>query len=178
MSTVSTFVAFLRGVNVNGTSMKMAEVCTVFEKAGMQKVISILASGNIIFQTNLSASESKSILEKTLSSHFNYEAFLFVKTKDEVASFFENNPFKASPDFHIYSFIGDAGLDKILMDQFENVTHSVGEAAQIVGNNFYWKVSKGNTLQPGFGKILGNKKFKNLLTSRNINTFEKILKKI
>ncbi|QES89473.1 DUF1697 domain-containing protein [Rhizosphaericola mali] len=178
MSTVSTFVAFLRGVNVNGTSMKMAEVSSVFEKAGMQNVISILASGNIIFQTQLTASAARSILENAMSIHFNYEAFLFVKTKDEAASIFDNNPFQPDPDFHIYSFIGDIGLDKILMDQFENMTHSVGESAQIVTNNFYWKVPKGNTLQPGFGKILGNKKFKNLFTSRNINTFEKILKKM
>lgn len=178
MNTNSTFVAFLRGVNINGTTMKMAEVSSLFEKAGMQNVISILASGNIIFQTQLSAIESKTILESALSTHFDYEAFLFIKTKDEVNSFFHNNPFQPDPDFHIYSFVGDADLDKILMAQFENTTHLLGESAQIVANNFYWKVPKGSTLQLGFGKILGNKKFKNLLTSRNINTIEKILKKI
>lgn len=36
------FCAFLRGVNVKGTSMKMAEVVDVFKKAGMEEVLSVL----------------------------------------------------------------------------------------------------------------------------------------
>ena len=44
--------AFLRGVNVNGTAMKMAEVCYVFKKAGMKDVSSVLATGNILFESD------------------------------------------------------------------------------------------------------------------------------
>ena len=44
-------------------------------------------------------------------------------------------------------------------------------------NNFYWKVPKGNTLESDFGKIVGRKDLKNTFTSRNLNTFEKVLKK-
>lgn len=46
------YCAFLRGVNVKGTNMKMAEVCEVFKKAGMVEVSSVLASGNIIFASD------------------------------------------------------------------------------------------------------------------------------
>ena len=38
------YCAFLRGVNVKGTTMKMAEVCTVFENAGMISVSSMKLS--------------------------------------------------------------------------------------------------------------------------------------
>ena len=47
------FCAFLRGVNVKGTNMKMADVCKVFSDAGMQDVSSVLASGNIIDQIKI-----------------------------------------------------------------------------------------------------------------------------
>ena len=46
------YCAFLRGVNVNGTAMKMAEVCDVFKKAGMKDVSSVLATGNILFESD------------------------------------------------------------------------------------------------------------------------------
>ena len=45
------YCAFLRGVNVNGTSMKMVDACNVFEVAGMKDISSVLATGNIIFSS-------------------------------------------------------------------------------------------------------------------------------
>lgn len=80
----SKYCAFLRGVNVKGTNMKMAEVCTVFEKAGMNDVSSVLASGNILFSSEKDAKELKEILEESMSEHFSYEAFLFVKNQQEI----------------------------------------------------------------------------------------------
>ncbi len=47
------FVAFLRGVNVNGTSMKMAEACEVFSENDCTQVSSVLATGNLIFNSTL-----------------------------------------------------------------------------------------------------------------------------
>ena len=44
------YCAFLRGVNVNGTSMKMAEVIKVFSDAGMKDVSTVLASQTFYFR--------------------------------------------------------------------------------------------------------------------------------
>ncbi len=71
------YCAFLRGVNVKGTNMKMAEVCKVFRDAGMQEVSSVLASGNIIFSSSASEEALKTELEQKLSTYFDYEAFSF-----------------------------------------------------------------------------------------------------
>ncbi len=177
--TVNThFCAFLRGVNVKGTNMKMADVCSVFEKAGMGNVTSVLASGNILFTSGKSKDGLKNLLEKAMSGHFNYEAFLFIKDKDEVETIFNNNPFKAHPEFHIYGFVGIPGIEKVLMSEFEKAQKVEGEEAQIAANHFYWSVPKGNTLGSDFGKILGKKNLKDSFTSRNLNTFEKALKKM
>ncbi|RRN76529.1 DUF1697 domain-containing protein [Pseudoxanthomonas sp. SGD-10] len=168
----------MRGVNVKGTNMKMAEVCAVFQKAGMKNVSSVLASGNILFSSDKDKDELKTLLEKAMSKHFSYEAFLFIKEKNEVENIFGNNPFSASADFHIYGFVGVNGIEKVLMEEFEKSGQAIGEEAKIVTDNFYWKVPKGNTLGSEFGKILGNKKLKDTFTSRNLNTFEKVFKKI
>lgn len=171
------YCAFLRGVNVNGTAMKMAEVCDVFKKAGMKDVSSVLATGNILFKPNEAPEILKQKLERSLSEHFHYEAFLFLKTDEEVKQILENSPFEKDENLHIYSFICNAGDENILMEEFLKTNHQEQEEAKLINSNFYWKIPKGNTLNSEFGKILGKKSFKNILTSRNINTIEKIVNK-
>ena len=171
------YCAFLRGVNVNGTAMKMAEVCDVFKKAGMKDVSSVLATGNILFESDRTPEILKQKLEKSLSEHFLYEAFLFLKTDEEVKEILENSPFEKDENLHIYSFICNSGDENLLMQEFLKTKHQEEEEAQLIKGNFYWKIPKGNTLDSEFGKILGKKSFKNILTSRNINTIEKIVNK-
>ncbi|MCJ8153448.1 DUF1697 domain-containing protein [Chryseobacterium sp. SSA4.19] len=171
------YCAFLRGVNVKGTNMKMAEVCQVFSKSGMQDVNSVLASGNIIFSSDQEPDELKNILEKTMSEHFSYEAFLFVRSQTEVKEIQNGNPFGKNEELHAYAFVGNEGIENILMKEFQNSIKAQQEEAQITNNNFYWQVPKGNTLDSSFGKVLGKKSLKDRFTSRNLNTFEKILNK-
>lgn len=177
-ATQNRFCAFLRGVNVKGTNMKMADVCSVFQKAGMLDVSSVLASGNILFSSEKSGDELKKLLEKAMSAHFNYEAFLFLKDKKEVETIVSKNPFPADAAFHIYGFVGINGIEKTLTAAFKKAAKATGEDARTAANNFYWKVPKGDTLGSEFGKILGRKDLKDALTSRNLNTFEKVLAKL
>ncbi|MDM1554869.1 MULTISPECIES: DUF1697 domain-containing protein [Chryseobacterium] len=172
------YCAFLRGVNVKGTNMKMADVCQVFTAAGMKGVTSILASGNIVFSSDKKTDELKIILEKAMSEHFSYEAFLFIKSQEETMVFWNSIPFEKNGDLHIYGFVGMPGVENVLMEEFEKAVHTENEKAKIVNNIFYWQVPKGNTLDSSFGKVLGKKSLKDQMTSRNINTFEKILKKM
>ena len=172
------YCAFLRGVNVNGTSMKMAEVMDVFTDAGMKEVSSVLASGNILFSSDKKPSELKNILEKSMSEYFDYEAFLFLKNENEISEIVNNNPFNKAEDLHIYVFVGIEDVETLLMEEFSKSDKAENEKAEIVADTFYWQIPKGNTLGSTFGKVLGKKKLKDKITSRNINTFERILKKL
>lgn len=158
--------------------MKMAEVCEVFKNAGMKDVVSVLASGNIIFSSEKNVQDLKIILEKSMSEYFNYKAFLFVKSQQEIENFWNSNPFGMNENLHVYTFIGNNEIEKVLMNEFENSAKAENEEGKIINNIFYWQVPKGNTLDSTFGKILGRKNLKDQFTSRNINTFEKILKKL
>lgn len=154
--------------------MKMAEVCKVFSNAGTSEVSSVLATGNLIFSSDKSAADLKIILEKAMSEYFNYEAFLFIKSEKEVVAIFENSPFTKADDLHIYAFVGTEDIESVLLEEFNKSEH---ENATIIENIFYWQVPKGNTLDSDFGKVLGKKSLKNKITSRNLNTIEKIMKK-
>lgn len=171
------FCAFLRGINVNGTTMKMADVCQVFEDAGMQNVTSVLATGNINFSSDQNRLDLKLTLEKALSNYFNYEAFLFLKSKSEVISMFESKVFQQEKDLHLYVFIGNENIENTLLKEFELSTKSEQENAKVVNSVLYWQVQKGNTSSSSFGKVLGKKSLKDQFTSRNFNTLEKIVKK-
>lgn len=171
------FCAFLRGVNVKGTNMKMSDVCQVFSDTGMENVSSVLASGNILFQSDKGASELKNILKKAMSEHFSYDAFLFIKDEKEINDIFKNDPFPVKENFHNYIFLGSEKVEEVLSEEFENAIKEEGEQGKIVNNIFYWHVPKGQTLNSTFGKILGKKSLKDKMTSRNVNTFEKIIKK-
>ena len=45
------YAAFLRGVNVGGVNLKMAEVAKTLEDAGFTNVQTILASGNVVLES-------------------------------------------------------------------------------------------------------------------------------
>lgn len=172
------YCAFLRGVNVKGTNMKMAEVCQVFAGAGMEDVSSVLASGNIVFSSDQNAEELRPVLEKAMSEKFSYDAFLFIKSQEETENLRNGNPFEKNDDLHVYVFVGDQGIEQILMQEFNDASKAEHEKAAVVNHALYWQVPKGSTLDSSFGKILGRKNLKDRFTSRNINTFEKILKKM
>lgn len=171
------YCAFLRGVNVKGTNMKMADVCKVFSDAGLQNISAVLASGNILFSSDKSSAELKQILEKAMSDSFGYEAFLFIKDEKEVSGIFQNNPFPLKENFYNYAFLGSEKVEETLLEEFEKSQKTENELGKIVNQIFYWQVPKGNTLDSTFGKILGKKSLKDKMTSRNLNTFEKIINK-
>ncbi len=172
------YCAFLRGVNVKGTTMKMADVCTLFSNAGVYQVSSVLASGNILFSSDEEVAELTETLQKAMSEHFSYEAYLFIKSENEVEEIWKNNPFPIDENFHTYAFIGNHGVENFLAAEFDKTSNAENGKGKIAAQTFYWQISKGNTLSSEFGKILSRKSLKDQITSRNINTFEKIIKKL
>ena len=157
--------------------MKMAEVVKVFTDTGMKQVSSVLATGNILFFSDKNLIELKIILEKAMSNYFNYEAFLFIKTENELVEILNKNPFEKSKVSHIYVFVGIENIEDLLLEEFNHSLKSENEKGLIINQTFYWQVAKGTTLNSNFGKVLGKKSFKEKLTSRNLNTIEKIIKK-
>lgn len=172
------YCAFLRGVNVNGTNMKMTEVASAFQSASVGDVTPVLASGNIIFSSDKNKNELRLLLEKAMSDFFSYQAFLFVKSKRDIEIMLENNPFSENKEFHNYVFICENGFEKTLLNEFNNSVKYAAEEAEIHHQYFYWKIKKGVSLDSDFSKILGKKQFKSMFTSRNLNTIEKVLRKM
>jgi uncharacterized protein (DUF1697 family) len=170
------YAALLRGVNVGGINLKMADVKAVFEGLGLGNVKTVLASGNVLFDSAGAADEVKPLIERALGERFGYEAWVHVLDLDVIRALLAGYPFDAEREgWHPYVvFIADpavAGELLGLQDQLDP------EREQILGGPgvVYWTVERGSTLTSVFGKALGRARYKAATTTRNLRTLQKLL---
>ncbi len=89
------YVAFLRGINVGGHhTIPMADLIKVLEKLDYENVVTILNSGNVIFDTIINNPED---LEKTISSKlestFGFPVPTVVRKSKMIYQLFKEAPF-------------------------------------------------------------------------------------
>ena len=74
------YAVLLRGVNVGGVNLKMAEVATALTDAGFAAVRTILASGNVLLESSAKAAAVRKKAEaalRALNRHSSGGSFLF-----------------------------------------------------------------------------------------------------
>ena len=170
------FVALLRGVNVGGVNMKMTDVASAFTALGLDNVKTVLASGNVLFDSASPAAELKPRIEKVLSERFGYEAWVHVLDLDTIRRVIEGFPFDAEREgWHPYViFTLDPSLAAELLSlqpaldpDFESIRSGDGV--------IYWTVERGNTLGSAFSKEAARSKHKATTTTRNLRTLQKLV---
>jgi uncharacterized protein (DUF1697 family) len=101
------FVAFLRGINVGGHhKVPMSELKKELQKLGFENVVTLLNSGNIIFEA---AGESILNLEEKTSEHlgksFGFPVPTIIRRSEVIHELLSNNPFKdivVTKDIRLY----------------------------------------------------------------------------
>src|SRR6516225_11146866 len=78
------YAAFLRGVNVGGVTLKMAEVASALAEAGFADVRTILASGNVLLESSAGVAAVRKKAEATLRKRFGYDAWVLAYDIDTV----------------------------------------------------------------------------------------------
>ena len=166
------YVALLRGVNVGGVNMKMADLAEVVRELGYDDVKTVLASGNVLFTTPDAAAASKDKLEAALRERFGYEAWVHVLTVDAVQKIIDAFPYERSADRHAYVvfILKPEVRDELLGVKLDPKVEQAKAGDGVV----YWSVPKGDTLESAMGKAQAAGKHKPWLTTRNLNTLEKL----
>lgn len=172
------YIILLRGVNVGGRTIKMAELKSCFESNDFRKVATVLQTGNVILESEENKpAKLRREVEDLLSHTFDYPARVLVLSPEALKAVVENYPFSDhGPEFHRYAVFTEKGFEKELVDQAGKLDKNI-EAVAAGEGVVYWRVLKGHTLDSSFGKYIGKAATKNFLTTRNLNTLEKILKK-
>src|SRR5579875_1825259 len=106
------YAAFLRGVNVGGVNLKMAEVATVLTDVGFGTVRTILASGNVLLESPSKPGPVRKKAEATLREKFGYDAWVLVYDVDSVRAILDAYPFEREVEGHqsYVTFVSDAAV--------------------------------------------------------------------
>jgi uncharacterized protein (DUF1697 family) len=92
------FVAFLRGINVGGHQViKMDGLKKTFETMGFENVKTLLASGNVLFETSEKESTLSQKIEDTLQKQYGYFIAVIVRSNPELQALVDADPFHNIP---------------------------------------------------------------------------------
>ncbi len=167
-----TLAVFLRGINVGGVSIAMADLREALALPGVAAVQTILATGNA------DPAQWKADIEQRLHERFRYDAHVFVLGAAQVAHVAaEAQAVEVPAGCHLYVLLlEDHALFEELNALFATLAHMPQERFLPMSCGAFWVVPRGSTVESPFGnKALGDRRYKSRLTSRNVNTWHKVL---
>lgn len=170
------YAAFLRGVNVGGVNLKMAEVATALTDAGFTHVRTVLATGNVLLESAAPVASVRKKAEAALRDRFGYDAWVLAYDIDTVRAVVEGYPFEREVDgYQSYvTFVSDEAV----LDELAALGRGAGPDERISRGDgvLYWQVPKGATLDSTIGKTMGKPRYKSSTTTRNLRTLEKVVR--
>lgn len=172
------YIALLRGVNVGGITVRSAELRELFEELGFEQVRTVLASGNVVFETADAAASGalKTKIERALGERFGYDAWIVLVTREQVERVIEAFPFEAS-DAHRQPWVVFGSDEAVLDELVASASEPDPDVDPIARGDgvVYWNPVKGTTVQTPFAKLLAKPRFKPTTTNRNLRTLQKLL---
>ncbi len=169
------YAAFLRGVNVGGVNLKMAEVADALGDAGFTEVRTVLATGNVLLDATGSAAAVRKRTEATLRETFGYDAWVLVYPLATVRAIADGYPFEPEVEGHhsYVTFVSDPDV----LDELAALEAQSQEKIARGDGVLYWQVPKQSTLDSTIGKTMGKKRYKSSTTTRNLRTLAKVLRR-
>ena len=82
---MTSYAVFLRGINVGGISIKMADLKEALKSRPFTDVKTLLASGNVVLASDLTPAAVKKEFEACLREAFGYDAWVVVLTASRVS---------------------------------------------------------------------------------------------
>jgi uncharacterized protein (DUF1697 family) len=175
------FVALLRAINVGGRTVKMTELCALFEQARLRRVQSVITSGNVLFDARTSdAAALEKRIETSLRKGLGYEVATFVRTAEELDAVVAHDPFDAA-DPVLESHVVHVIFTRVPIDA-ERAAKIVAlrtdyDELHVFGREVFWRTrgrSSDSLIKPSaFARAFGDPG-----TARNITTVRKLAAKI
>jgi uncharacterized protein (DUF1697 family) len=165
-----TYIALLRGINVGGKVLKMADLKDAVAKLGFQDIRTYLQSGNLVFRT---AKAGNDVLAGRISdairAHKAMDVTVMVRDAAAWSKIVAGNPYAQARELPktVHTFILDQAPEAARIDALK-AKEASREEWQIVDGTLYLHTPD------GFGKsVLGNiieRTLKVPMTARNWNT--------
>jgi uncharacterized protein (DUF1697 family) len=175
---MTAWVALLRGVNVGGITIRSAELAALFHELAFEGVRTVLASGNVVFETDAepaARADLKTRIERALRERFGYDAWIVLVTARELSAAADGFPFDATDATrqpYVIFCSDEAMRDELLaaaasLDTDDPVAPGPGV--------IFWNPEKGRSVDTALARILAKTRYKASTTTRNLRTVKKLL---
>ena len=165
------FVVLLRGVNVGGVRVKMAQLCAACEAAGLRQVRSYIASGNLVLEADVSSQEVSRIVHDTIEGEFGLSIDVVALTAAAFGDLLSECPVEPEKGNMLHAFVPFGPYD---LDQ-DKVTELKRDSDQVIRSaSALWLYTP-----EGFGTSKLAERLPRLtggtpITGRNLNTMRKL----
>lgn len=110
------YVALLRGIMPTNPNMNSEKLRTVFEGLGFANVRTVIASGNVVFDTpSKSASLLERKIEEALPRMLGFSSTTMVRSQKEIEALIARNPFKGivdeKPNYLVVTFFKEGSTE-------------------------------------------------------------------
>lgn len=94
-----TYVALLRGIMPTNPNMRSEKLKACFESLGFENVRTVMASGNVVFETSARAgAKLEKAIEDGLEKRLGFRRAAIVRSEDELKRLVKKDPFKGVKD--------------------------------------------------------------------------------
>ena len=173
------YVALLGSINVGGNRLLMADLRDALEREEFEDVETVVASGNVLFSHEERPSEGLSDkIAHIVSDRFGIDTFAAVRSKDELRSAIEDNPFANDGEHnHVHTIFLDKPLDRAAFEAFARA-YAGPERLAPGEREFYVDFVDGvgrSKLDPAMTRA---KVLKGRATARNLRSLQRMLDKM
>jgi uncharacterized protein (DUF1697 family) len=131
---MTSYVALLRGVNLGRRQLKMADLKRIADELRLANPSTFIASGNLLFTSDWSERDLKSLLEAALQQHMGKPVGVMIRTASEMARAAKSNPFAEEPGNRVVAIFLDEAPPMDAADSAKNVA---GERIELGKREIY-----------------------------------------
>ncbi|MGA9659215.1 MAG: DUF1697 domain-containing protein [Asticcacaulis sp.] len=168
------WIALFRGINVGGNNkLPMKDLTKVLLEAGMTQVKTYIASGNVVFCSDLNETALETQIGDLIKAHFDFRPSIFLITLAHLERTLTENPFRdhehKGKAQHVFFFKAPPKkVDRDLLDSLKTDE----EAYEITYELMYLYAPEGIGRSKMVEKL--GLAVKADMTARNLNTVEKL----
>lgn len=173
------YFAFLRAINVGGHIVKMDDLRQHFANLGFEKVETFIASGNVVFYSNMSDIQAmETFIEGSLREKYGFEVAAFIRMPQELIQAVTRQPFppevfSTAAAFNL-AFLKQP-IDAEALRRLKALENDI-DRFEALAREFYWlcrvKQSESKFANVSLEKITGQPS-----TMRQVSTLRKLVAK-
>jgi len=175
------YVALLRGINVGGHhKVPMSNLCKALEAMGFENIVTLLNSGNVIFDaTKVSSVQLEKLISEELENIFGFPIPVIIRKSSLILELFKSSPFKNTDvhkDIRLYISFLKINVKSDLILPWKSADKSfeiIGKTDKTIFSVLNLSVSKTTKAMEVFEKVYGTN-----ITTRNWKTIERIVGKL